>query len=54
MRHVVYVIDGELLIDLADGREFAFPAGSGSAVSDHGDQPHRIRSEKGGQVFIVD
>lgn len=52
--HVLYVIDGELIIELADGREFTFTAGTGLAVSDFGDDAHRIRSEKGSRVFIVD
>ncbi|MDN6623038.1 MAG: DHCW motif cupin fold protein [Bifidobacterium crudilactis] len=42
--HIVYVLEGEFIIDLADGRIFTFQPGSGLAVSDGGDSPHRIRS----------
>ncbi|MCG0996333.1 DHCW motif cupin fold protein [Acetobacter indonesiensis] len=52
--HVLYVIEGEIVVDLADGREFSFPAGTGFAVSDFGDKAHRMRSDNGARVFIVD
>lgn len=52
--HVVHVVDGELTLELRDGRTVALRKGDCFVVSDHGDASHRIRTAAGGTAFIVD
>jgi hypothetical protein len=52
--HVLYVLEGELDVELRDGRTFAFKLGMSFQVSDHGDAAHRVYSRSGARVFIVD
>lgn len=52
--HVLHVISGDLVIELADGREERLAPGCSFCVSNHGDVAHRVRTEKGCRVFIVD
>ena len=52
--HVLHMISGDMTVDLADGRQFHMTPGNSFCVSDHGDAAHRVRTEKGCQVFIVD
>ena len=52
--HVIYVLKGELLTELKDGRRFTFPAGAGYTVSDFGDSPHKSSTVTGARLFIVD
>jgi hypothetical protein len=52
--HVVHVVDGELMLELRDGRSIALRKGDCFVVSDHGDASHRIRTAAGGTAFIVD
>lgn len=52
--HVLHVIDGELTVELQDGRSFALQKGDSFVVSDRGDSSHRVRSERGASVFIAD
>jgi len=52
--HVLYVVAGEMVVELQDGREFPLAEGAGFQVSDYGDSAHRVRSETGCRVFIVD
>ena len=52
--HVLHVVDGELTLELRDGRSIALRKGDCFVVSDHGDASHRIRTEAGGTAFIVD
>jgi hypothetical protein len=51
--HVVFVIEGELLTDLRDGRTVTLAAGQGYLVGD-GCGAHRSRSPRGARLFIVD
>ena len=51
--HVLFVIDGELITELRDGRTFTLGPGQGYVVSD-GDGAHRSRSPRGARLFIVD
>jgi hypothetical protein len=51
--HVVFVISGEVVTELRDGRAFEARAGQGYVVSD-GDGGHRSRSSSGARLFIVD
>lgn len=52
--HVLHVIVGEMVVELADGRELALHSGDSFCVSDHGDAAHRVRTAIGCRVFIVD
>ena len=52
--HVFYVLEGEVTVELKDGRSIPFAAGHCFAVSDFGDAAHRVRAERGGSAFIVD
>jgi mannose-6-phosphate isomerase-like protein (cupin superfamily) len=49
----VFVIDGELVTELRDGRSFTLGPGQGYVVSD-ADGAHRSRSPRGARLFIVD
>ena len=52
--HVLHVVDGELTLELRDGRSIALRKGDCFVVSDHGDASHRIRTASGGKALIVD
>jgi hypothetical protein len=52
--HVFHMLRGELTVELKDGRAFPLTSGQSFVVSDFGDSPHRLRSERGGVAFIVD
>lgn len=51
--HVLLVLEGELITELADGRQFRLAAGTSYEVADN-DAPHRSRTETGARLFIVD
>ena len=51
--HILLVLDGELVVELDDGRRFELTTGMSFQVADN-DSPHRTRSEKGAKLFIVD
>ncbi|MCR9178375.1 MAG: DHCW motif cupin fold protein [Alphaproteobacteria bacterium] len=52
--HVIYVIEGELVSELQDGRVLTLTAGMSYQVSDFGDAAHRSRTATGVKLFIVD
>lgn len=52
--HVLHVITGEMVVELANGHELVFGSGDSFCVSDHGDAAHRVRTSNGCRVFIVD
>lgn len=52
--HVLYVLEGELISELRDGRRHVLTPGMSYQVSDGGDAPHRSVTEKGARIFIVD
>ena len=52
--HVLFVLEGELTVDLKDGRSFTFQPGQGFVAGDEPANPHRARSGPGARVFIVD
>jgi hypothetical protein len=52
--HILYVLEGEIISELRDGRSFTLTAGMSYQVSDHGDDAHRSFSPKGAKLFIVD
>jgi quercetin dioxygenase-like cupin family protein len=51
--HVVFVLEGELITELKDGRSFVMHPGMSYQVSDD-DIPHRSRTNTGAKIFIVD
>lgn len=52
--HVLFVVSGEMVSELKDGRRFTLSAGMSYQVSDFGDAPHRSSTEQGVTLFIVD
>ena len=52
--HIIYVIEGELVSELKDGRKSTLKAGMSYQVSDFGDSPHRSSTQTGAKLFIVD
>ena len=52
--HILYVISGGLTIEHSDGKEsYELAAGMSWQTSENG-SPHRVRSNGGARVFIVD
>lgn len=52
--HVLFVLEGELISELEDGRRFTLTPGMSYQVSDDGDSPHRSATTTGVKLFIVD
>ena len=52
--HVLYVLEGELISELKDGRTFRLSPGMSYQVSDFGDASHRSTTTTGAKLFIVD
>lgn len=52
--HILYVLEGELVTELRDGRRFVLSAGTSYHVSDFGDPAHRSSTRTGAKLFIVD
>jgi quercetin dioxygenase-like cupin family protein len=52
--HVLFVLEGELLTELQDGRCFTLKPGMSYQVSDNGDAAHRSATTTGARLFIVD
>jgi quercetin dioxygenase-like cupin family protein len=51
--HVIFVLSGELITELRDGRHFTLGPGMSYQVAD-GDGAHRSVSPKGALLFVVD
>jgi hypothetical protein len=51
--HVLLVLDGELVTELADGRRVVLCAGSSYQVAENA-EPHRSETAAGAKLFIVD
>lgn len=51
--HVLFVIEGELHTELADGRTFTLQPGMSYQVADNA-EPHRSSTRTGVKLFIVD
>jgi len=51
--HVLLVLEGELITELKDGRQFILTPGTSYQVAEDV-APHRSRTEKGAKLFIVD
>ncbi len=52
--HILFVVEGELVTELRDGRSFTLKPGMSYEVSDFGDAPHRSKTTAGAKLFIVD
>lgn len=51
--HILLVLEGELVTELADGRLFTLKPGTSYQVAD-GAEPHRSETATGARLFIVD
>ena len=52
--HVLLVLEGELVTELSDGRQFKLTPGMSYQVANDDVSPHRSHTEKGAKLFIVD
>jgi len=52
--HVVFVLEGELVTELKDGRKFRMKKGSSFHVAENEKNPHMSRTKKGAKLLIVD
>jgi hypothetical protein len=52
--HIVFVVAGELVIEHQDSLRYTLTAGTTYHVGDDDGAPHRVLSENGATVFIVD
>ncbi len=52
--HIFYVLEGELVSELKDGRKTTMTAGMSYQVSDYGDTAHRSSTKNGAKIFVVD
>ena len=51
--HMLLVLDGTLVTELQDGRQFVLTAGNSYHVEDDS-FPHRSRTDTGARLFIID
>ncbi|WP_423383392.1 DHCW motif cupin fold protein [Burkholderia sp. LMG 32019] len=51
--HILYCLEGELLTELDDGRQFTLRPGMSYQVADHA-EAHRSSTRAGAKLFIVD
>ena len=51
--HVIYVLEGELITELKDGRVFTLRPGMSYQVADDY-EPHRSKTLTGAKLFVVD
>jgi quercetin dioxygenase-like cupin family protein len=51
--HILFCIEGELRIELRDGRQFILRPGMSYQVADNA-EPHRSCAPEGARLFIVD
>jgi quercetin dioxygenase-like cupin family protein len=52
--HILLVLEGELTVELKDGRSFTLMPGGGFIAGDDPDNPHLAHTGPGAKVFIVD
>ena len=52
--HIVFVVAGQLTIEHSEGNSYNLTAGMSYHTADDGGTPHRLRSETGATLFIVD
>jgi quercetin dioxygenase-like cupin family protein len=51
--HILFVLEGELETELADGRTVVLKPGMSYQVADNA-EPHRSRTRDGAKLFVVD
>jgi quercetin dioxygenase-like cupin family protein len=51
--HVLFVLEGELVTELRDGRVFRLRSGMSYQVANDA-EPHRSRTDGGAKLFVVD
>jgi len=52
--HVLLVLEGEIVVELKDGRAFTLGRGMGFQVGDDEANPHLVRTSVAARVFLVD
>lgn len=52
--HILFVLEGEIVTELKDGRRFRMTPGMSYHVSDFGDVAHRSSTDTGAKLIIVD
>lgn len=52
--HILFVVSGSVAIEHRDGRRYEVSAGMSYHVADDDGAPHRVTSDGGASVFIVD
>lgn len=52
--HILFVVEGELVTELKDGRKFTLTPGMSYEVSNFGDAAHRSTTKTGAKLFVVD
>ena len=52
--HILFVLEGEIVTELKDGRRFRMTPGMSYQVSDFGDAAHRSSTDTGAKLIIVD
>jgi len=52
--HILFVVSGSVTIEHADGRRYEAAAGTSYHVPDDDSAPHRLNTDEGASVFIVD
>jgi hypothetical protein len=52
--HILFVVEGELVSELRDGRKSVLKAGMSYHVSDFGDPAHRSSTVTGAKLFVID
>ena len=52
--HIVFVLEGQLVTELQDGKTFTLSPGMSYQVADDQANPHKSSTETGAKLFIVD
>ena len=51
--HTLLCVEGELLTEFKDGRQFTLTSGTSCQIPDN-DKPHRSRTEIGAKLIVID
>ena len=52
--HIVFVVSGQLAVEHQHGPSYSLTPGISYHVADDDGPPHRVRSESGATIFIID
>ncbi len=52
--HIALILEGELVLEVSDGRAFTLTAGMTFVCSDDAQKTHRAYTRKGAKLFLVD